>query len=680
MRPDSCHQATILAQDTPPVTQITSMNCFDDPNDVFAELNEEEALSGLQAQDMEEQEPEWEALLPSADDEARFASLFEVDEESVPSEEQNTAAEISLPLTFHVEEAEVADLEDEVKATWDPYVEGGSDPDSNKEVVSTPFRQPRIHDSMGHDLEQHCESPTTPPPKRVRLTRKTPQKVTSQVLNIDASTVTMADLHVLIKKHVGCEKSRDWFMQIERPKVRVKSPSWNSSATTSHLRIEWSKLGVDGQKEWLCKQLGSQHGVQPREFDCKNYYFIQHQRALAAENNMMESQKTALRRCACMGTWNGTWLEDDHEYIAFLQTVSSNEDIDIEKLLQLMCFRSLLARFEAFLLERTKKLGYCKWSFVFELSVKSDDLGRFHIHAYWHTHKDSDTKPFVGTVGGWSFEGSKPLLKPNSTQGKYYQQAVDRGHYYCQCLKIGRLYGKTNHPKYEEFLVQQKWVIQLWQRRKLNHAGAKVEIVNARGHTASYLREIELIEQLELKIQIDIEKAIIDAMLAKAFKPSRFLEEVALWQLQYSREGPFSLWGVASRFKFLVLTGPSSLGKTQFAKKLFGEHATLTVGCQNVSIPFLKDFIRGKHKAIIFDEISSPCIHNNKAIFQANNDIVLLGQTPSAEYIYRVFLYGVAMVCCCNDWMEGITRGSAAEEWLLTNSIVYDCTTKMWED
>ncbi|MCP4260704.1 MAG: hypothetical protein GY774_24745, partial [Planctomycetes bacterium] len=211
MRPDSCHQATILAQDTPPVTQITSMNCFDDPNDVFAELNEEEALSRLQAQDMEEQEPEWEALIPSADDEARFASLFEVDEGSVPSEEQNTAAEISLPLTSHVEEAEVADLEDEVKATWDPYVEAGSDPDSNKEVVSTPSRQPRIHDSMGHDLEQHCESPITPPPKRVRLTRKTHQKVTSQVLNIDASTVTMADLHVLIKKHVGCEKSRDWF-------------------------------------------------------------------------------------------------------------------------------------------------------------------------------------------------------------------------------------------------------------------------------------------------------------------------------------------------------------------------------------------------------------------------------------------------------------------------------------
>ena len=94
-----------------------------------------------------------------------------------------------------------------------------------------------------------------------------------------------------------------------------------------------------------------------------------------------------------------------------------------------MSVQRLISRFEAFLVERCAKLGYNKWSYVFELSMKSEDLGRVHIHAYWHTNKEAETKPFVGTLGAWTFEGSKPFLKPNTTNGKYYQQAVDRGHY-----------------------------------------------------------------------------------------------------------------------------------------------------------------------------------------------------------------------------------------------------------
>ena len=210
------------------------------------------------------------------------------------------------------------------------------------------------------------------------------------------------------------------------------------------------------QKVWLCQNLSSKCGMEVAEPVERNRERIQHFRHLAEEDKLMETMnKPELQRCAAMGTWNGTWLENDPEYTKFLNTASSNVDIEVEELLELMCVKGLISRFEAFLVERCTKLGYNKWSFVFEMSMKSDDVGRLHIHAYWHTTKDSETKPFIGTIAAWSFEGSKPYLKPNSTKGKYYQQAVDRGHYYCQCLKIGRLYGKTNYPKYEEFVVQQ---------------------------------------------------------------------------------------------------------------------------------------------------------------------------------------------------------------------------------
>ena len=138
----------------------------------------------------------------------------------------------------------------------------------------------------------------------------------------------------------------------------------------------------------------------------------------------------------------------------------------------------------------------------------------------------------------------------------------------------------SNFQKYRDFAVEQKSVIALWQVRKLNHDMAKKEVIGARGHTASYLKEIENIENLENKIEIEKEKKLLDAMLAKHKKPFMFVPEISLWKIQYDQMSPMGLWGETFRFMFLVLTGPSCMGKTQFAKSLFGIEHTLVVPCQ----------------------------------------------------------------------------------------------------
>ena len=147
------------------------------------------------------------------------------------------------------------------------------------------------------------------------------------------------------------------------------------------------------------------------------------------------------------------------------------------------------------------------------------------------------------------------MIRPNTVNGRHAQKQIDRGHYYCQCRKIGHVYGKSTYPKYEAYVVEQKWVIALWQRRKLTHEEAKLEIVGARGHTQTYLDEIQTIEDLEDKHEIEKEKGIIDALLARAFKDFRTVDDVNLWRLQYGRDTIFGIWGKDSRFKFIVLTG-----------------------------------------------------------------------------------------------------------------------------
>ena len=420
------------------------------------------------------------------------------------------------------------------------------------------------------------------------------------------------------------------------------------------------------------------HGMRNRLISKAEYHQKEHEAALKEEDEIIKSCcRESLQGVGAMGTWNGTWLDDEPEYQEFLEHVDT--DMLAEGIVELQCFKAFVARLEAFIVKRCEKLQYKFWSYVVEVSTKSEDKGRLHLHAYWHTDQhQKDRKYFLGTHNAWRFEGARPIIRPNTAKGRMSQKQIDRGHFYCQCRKIGHVCGKSNYPKYEAYVVEQKWVIGLWQRRKLTHDHAKKEVIDARGHTASYLKEIETIEALEDNLAIELEKTCIDAELSGAFKPFRFVPEVCLWRLQYGRDTIYGLWGKDSRFKFLVLTGPSCMGKTQYAKSLFGVSNTLVVPCQGVTNPSLKEYKRKQHKAILFDEISSECIHNNKAIFQANNDKVVLGQSPTMRDVYTVFLYGVACIVCCNDWLENIKRGSLEEEWLLANSIVYDCTEKMW--
>ena len=149
---------------------------------------------------------------------------------------------------------------------------------------------------------------------------------------------------------------------------------------------------------------------------------------------------------------------------------------------------------------------------------------------------------------------------------------------------------------------------------------------------------------------------------------------VAEWTEQYKRDVPNAMYGVKARFKFLVLNGPSCYGKTQFAKSIFGVDNTLLVPCQNISSPCLKDYRRGVHKCIVFDECSSSIVVQNKMLFQANSDGVLLGQSQCNEYAYWKYLYCTPTIVCCNDWMVGIEANSPDANWLSTNSMVLEIT------
>ena len=80
---------------------------------------------------------------------------------------------------------------------------------------------------------------------------------------------------------------------------------------------------------------------------------------------------------------------------------------------------------------------------------------------------------------------------------------------------------------------------------------------------------------------------------------------------------------------------------------------------------------------MVFGEINSNTIVNSKALFQANTDGVLLGQSNCNEHAYWRYLFGIPLIVSCNDWLEGKLEGHEIE-WLQTNAIVYHVKEKLW--
>ena len=126
---------------------------------------------------------------------------------------------------------------------------------------------------------------------------------------------------------------------------------------------------------------------------------------------------------------------------------------------------------------------------------------------------------------------------------------------------------------------------------------------------------------------------------------------------------------VKHRYRFLVLCGPSGLGKTEYAKSLYGPKATHECDCSSTSTPDLKGFDRNCHQAVLFDEARPETVLQNKKLFQAHISGAVLGQTTTGCYSYKVWAWQRLLMITTNHWdVSGLDPADQA--WLRVNACV----------
>ena len=134
------------------------------------------------------------------------------------------------------------------------------------------------------------------------------------------------------------------------------------------------------------------------------------------------------------------------------------------------------------------------------------------------------------------------------------------------------------------------------------------------------------------------------------------------------------------RYKFLVVSGPSRVGKTASARSLCEPSLqTSELNCSSGAEPDLKGFRFRRHGLSLFDEVEAEQVAAQRKRFQAQSTPVRLGCSATNCHSYEVYVWRKKLVLASNNWHSTLRVVSAADrDWAQANSIVVDVVEAMW--
>ena len=196
-----------------------------------------------------------------------------------------------------------------------------------------------------------------------------------------------------------------------------------------------------------------------------------------------------------------------------------------------------------------------------------------------------------------------------------------------------------------------------------------VQCANASRH----IKELDVYEFM--MEEAAVKRAVVDStrMLSKSLKPQKTYPEVETFVRQFDQ--------ARHRYKFLVFSGPSRVGKTAFARSLCDPgFETLEVNCASGAEPELRAYRLSKHGLILFDEIVAEQVACQRKLFRHRVPQYSWG-APRPIVTHMEYSYGGKMVLASNNWESSLTHLSAADRArVVANSIVLVVTEPMWQE
>ena len=303
-------------------------------------------------------------------------------------------------------------------------------------------------------------------------------------------------------------------------------------------------------------------------------------------------------------TWVGPWLIDVSKELGSLPPDASIHQVceALRSLPRVKEIWSRAYRHARIVVDRLRASDFAVCLEVCPQTFAQERKAQLHCHLFLRSSQNM----YCSSLDEIACDGITPFLCQQLAGLTYAKQGRTSwcGYFYCVVEKIGQLFSESNKKPFTSFMVNANWVWQLLQARKITIATARDLTAQCVSGATRCLRELQTLEEEEERRAYRLLIKEATQYFAARQKPFRQYALVDQWLAQYAEMLP--------RYKFLVLTGPSRLGKTAFARSLAVQGMeTLEVNCASGAEPDLRAYRLATHDCVLFDEV-----HGSQVIAQ----------------------------------------------------------------
>ena len=381
---------------------------------------------------------------------------------------------------------------------------------------------------------------------------------------------------------------------------------------------------------------------------------------------------TSFRGNSALLTWQGAWgllplLA--HEGPDDIQSITSLCH-RLESMPEVICVWCDIKQVLAAL--KTKRV-LTDYGVSLELCCKTlaEGVIRLHLHAWV-----SLPGPYNGVHGlqQFKFRDTVPFVSP------FLLGAASRGHmsryagaFYVFVPKIGSIKQFFTKAAFKDYVVNERWITTLLVAQKITTQTAHAMYLLACSSAQMNIRNLDFITRQEQERQEQIERLAMEVLIRDKQMPFRKIREVEEWLQHYD--------DIQDRYKFLVLDGPSQMGKTRFAASLTSVEKFFYLDCSSCIMPDMRSFNRRHHELVLFDEIKATTVLSVKKLFQSSIDVVSLGSSQTNMNLYRIWAHRAKRICASNRWKAELTGLEAPDrEWLDKNTVYIFVDRPLWEE
>ena len=368
-------------------------------------------------------------------------------------------------------------------------------------------------------------------------------------------------------------------------------------------------------------------------------------------------------------TWNGSW-----GLLGALPDVSLSSVVPA--CAQIAKLPSVCQLWEAFLgclALAVQSLGVEDWAASLELCTETstNESVRLHAHAFFMNGAKMDlTKSLI--IRHLQFRCCTPHVGGAIMGLRHRGTGNWAGMYYLLAPKASTVMKTGTKEPFSGFPVNPSWIMTMLSGGKMNFDAARAESCRIPNGISRRVQDLERFHLESSRAALTAHVTTRQQKLLSQKSPWRRIAAIETWKREHAL-------AVRPRKKFLVVEGGSGLGKTEFVRQLFGDSRTFEINARGTNGFSLREFKPMHHQCILWDECLPETVLNNRKLFQCQAQFIELGASPTANFVYQVWLNDTCMVICSNDWSVAVAALQGTDKsWICDNQVHIVITEPLW--